>query len=109
VSAWLNLLFAIAVEVTGTLGLKSTEGFSRLVPTLGVLVAYGISFLFLARAVQGLEVGVVYAVWSAVGTSLVAAFGILVLGESVSLLKIGSLAVIIVGVVGLNLAGASHG
>lgn len=106
---WLALIAGIVFEVAGTLGLKATDGFTRLLPTLGVLVAYGVSFFFVARAVQGLEVGVVYAVWSAVGTSLVAAFGIVFLGESVSVLKIGSLALIVLGVVGLNLAGAAHG
>ena len=106
---WLALIAGIVFEVAGTLGLKSTDGFTRLLPTIGVLAAYGVSFFFVALAVQGLEVGVVYAVWSAVGTSIVAAFGVAFMGESVSALKVGSLALIIVGVVGLNLAGAAHG
>lgn len=108
-NAWLALIAGICFEVMATLGLKSTEGFSRLWPTVAVLVGYGISFLFVSRAVQGLEVGVVYAVWSAVGTSIVAAVGMVFLGESVNVLKIVSLVVIVLGVIGLNLAGASHG
>jgi small multidrug resistance pump len=106
--AWGWLLLAIGLEVSGTLGLKATEGFTRWLPTVGVLVAYGLSFLFLSRAVQGLEVGVVYAVWSAVGTSLVAAFGVAVLGESLSWWKVGSIALVVAGVVGLSLSSAGH-
>lgn len=101
---WLALSGAIGFEIVGTLSLRSTDGFRRLGPTLVVLTAYGLSFWLLSVALQGIEVGVAYAIWSAVGTTVIAGFGILVWGESVSTLKVVSLALVVAGVVGLNLA-----
>jgi small multidrug resistance pump len=101
---WLALLGAIAFEIIGTLSLKATDGFRRVGPTLVVLVGYGLSFWLLSVALRGIEVGVAYAIWSAVGTTVIAAFGILAWGESVTTLKVVSLGLVVAGVVGLNLA-----
>lgn len=106
---WLALSGAIAFEIVGTLSLRSTDGFRRLAPTLVVLAAYAVSFWLLSVALRGIEVGVAYAIWSAVGTTVIAAFGILAWGESVSTLKVVSLGLVVVGVVGLNLAAGSTG
>lgn len=101
----LYLAIAIASEVAGTIALRSTEGFTRLVPSLVVVAGYGLSFWMLALVLRDLPVGLTYAVWAAVGTALIAAIGILAFGEPAGALKLGSLALIILGVVGLNLAG----
>jgi small multidrug resistance pump len=67
-----------------------------------------VSFYLLSLTLKKMEVGVVYAIWSAVGTALIATIGILWFKEPISLLKIGSLALIILGVIGLNLSGVGH-
>lgn len=99
------LVLAILAEVAGTTSMKLSQGFSKLFPSLGVVVFYGLSFTFLSFALKRLEVGVVYAVWSGVGTILIATIGILWFKEPVTAIKIGSLLLIILGVVGLNLSG----
>ena len=100
------LAFAIASEVIATLALKSSEGFTRPLPAAIVVVGYGLSFWLLALVLKHFSVGTTYAIWSAVGTAAIALIGIAAYGEGVNLLKIASLAAIIVGVVGLNAAGA---
>jgi small multidrug resistance pump len=97
---------AIAVEITGTTLLRATEGFTRLWASLGVLVLYGAAIWLLARAVEELEVSIVYAVWSGVGTAAIAVIGMTVLGEPVGAVKILGIALVIAGVVILNLSGA---
>lgn len=107
--AWLWLAVAIALEVSGTLSLRATEGFTRLLPSVLVVLAYALSFVALSRSlVAGMEVGVAYAVWSGVGTAVVAAVGILAWGESAGTVKLASLALIVIGVIGLNVAGGAH-
>ncbi len=105
---WLILLFAILTEVGGTVALKFSEGFSRIIPTLLVFVLYGLSFWGLAVALKKIEVGVAYAVWSGVGTAVVALLGIWFLGEKATVLKMASLALIITGVIGLNITSPGH-
>ncbi|HLG74861.1 MAG TPA: multidrug efflux SMR transporter [Ktedonobacteraceae bacterium] len=71
----MNLIFltlAILAEVAGTTSLKLSQGFSKPLPSLGVVVFYGLSFIFISFTLKRLEVGVVYAVWSGVGTALIA-------------------------------------
>ncbi len=94
--------------MTGTTALKLSQGFSRLAPSLVVVVSYCLSFYLLSLTLKKMEVGVVYAIWSAVGTALIATIGILWFNEPISVLKIGSLALIILGVIGLNLSGVGH-
>ena len=74
-SAWPTLLAAIVAEVVGTSLLRPSERFTRLWPTLGVVVFYGLSFWFLAAAVRMMPVGVVYAIWSGLGVALIALVG----------------------------------
>src|SRR3954452_16363140 len=100
------LTLAITSEVIATLALKASEGFSRPLPAAIVVVGYGISFFLLALVLKHLSVGTTYAVWSAVGTAAIAVVGIVAYGEGANLLKIASLGLIILGVVGLNAAGA---
>jgi multidrug transporter EmrE-like cation transporter len=100
------LALAIVSEVAATLALRSTDGFTRPLPSAVVVVGYGISFWMLALVLRELSIGVTYAVWSAAGTALIAAIGMLALGEPATALKVASLGLIILGVVGLNLAGS---
>lgn len=100
------LILAILSEVAGTTSLKLSQGFSRLIPSLAVVLFYGLSFSFLSFALKRLEVGTVYAIWSGVGTALIATIGILWFKEPLTAIKIGSLALIILGVIGLNLHGS---
>jgi small multidrug resistance pump len=101
---WLWLFVAIALEVTATILMKYSDGFTRLYPTLGMLFFYGLSLAPLARVLKQLEVGAVYAIWSALGTAAVALIGMVLFHEPANGFKVFSLALIIAGVVGLNLS-----
>lgn len=102
---WLWLSLAIALEVTATILMKYSDGFTRLGPTVGMLVFYALSLAPLARVLKQLEVGAVYAIWSALGTAAVALIGMVLFHEPANGLKVFSIALIIVGVVCLNLSG----
>lgn len=104
----LLLSAAIVAEVVGTIALRASHGFSRPLPSLVVVLGYALSFWLLALVLRHLPVGYVYAVWSAVGTALIAVIGIFAFGEPSSLVKFASLGLIVAGVVGLNLAGGAH-
>ncbi len=103
--AYVCLLSAIAAEVFGTSLLKATEGFTRPWPTLGLAVSYLVAFGLLALAVRDIPVGVAYAVWSGLGTAAIVAIGAVFLGEPLSLAKVVGVALVIAGVVVLNLGG----
>ena len=100
------LALAIASEVIATLALKSSDGFSSPLPAAIVVVGYGISFCLLALVLKHFSVGTTYAIWSAVGTAAIALVGIAALRRDRNVLKVASLGLIILGVVGLNAAGA---
>jgi multidrug transporter EmrE-like cation transporter len=97
---------AIASEVIATVALKASDGFSRPVPAAIVVAGYALSFWLMALVLKHLSVGTTYAVWSAVGTAAIALIGVFAYGESASLLKVASLGLIVLGVVGLNAAGS---
>lgn len=107
-NAWVWLMIAILFEVAGTTALKVSAGLSKVVPSLLVLFFYIISFSSLAFSLKTFEVGLAYAIWSGLGTALIAIIGIYYFGESISWMKICSIALIIAGVVGLNLSGGVH-
>lgn len=98
---------AIIAEVLGTTALKFSDGFTRLWPSVATVVTYVISFVLLAQTLRTMAVGTAYAIWSAAGTALVAAIGILFLGESATLPRIIGLTLIIIGVVVLNVSEAT--
>jgi small multidrug resistance pump len=102
----LLLSAAITAEVIATVSLKASDGFSRPLPSAITVAGYLISFWLLALVLKELSVGTTYAIWSAVGTAAVALIGIAAYGESASVLKIASLGLIVLGVIGLNAAGA---
>ena len=99
------LTIAIVSEVAATVSLRLADGFTRPLPSAIVVVGYAVSFWMLALVLKQLPVGLTYAVWSAAGTALIAAIGIVAFGEPATAVKLASLALIIMGVVGLNLAG----
>ena len=106
---WVLLAGAILSEVTATILLRFSEGFTKLVPSLVVIAGYGTSFLLLSHVLKrGLAVGVAYGIWSAVGVSLVALIGAMFLGESLSWLQVTGLALIIAGVAAVQTGAGAH-
>jgi small multidrug resistance pump len=106
--SWLLLAFAILLEVSGTTSMKLSQGFTRALPSALMFVFYALSFTSLNFALKTIDVSVAYAIWSGVGTTLITLIGIWWFKEPVTLLKLVSIALIIVGVVGLNLGGQTH-
>ncbi len=104
-AAAMLLSVAIVIEVISTALLPRAEGFTNPAWSALVLGGYGLSIWLLAVVVRTLPVSVAYAVWSGVGTAIVAVIAYFFLGESMTVLKAASLALIVAGVVGLNLAG----
>jgi len=107
VLAWVYLSAAIATEVVGTVFLRSTDGFTKPLPSIVVIVTYVLSLWLTALALKGLEISLAYAVWAGVGTAAIAIIGMSAMGETVNALKLASIALVIGGVVGLNLSGAN--
>ena len=106
--SWVILFFAIVFEVAGTLTLKFTEGMTRPWPTVLMFAFYLASLFGLSIAVERIPVGTAYAVWSGVGTLMVAVLGILWFKEQVTVLRSVSMALIVVGVAGLYLTGSHN-
>lgn len=106
-TAFLLLLAAIATEVAATSSLPRTNGFRDPGWTVAVLAGYAVSIWLLALVVRTIPVSVTYAIWSGLGTAAVAVVGVLWLGERLDVVKAGAIAVIILGVVVLNLRPAS--
>jgi small multidrug resistance pump len=102
---WIYLIVAIVTEVIGTVCLKLSDGFTKLVPILLMIACYVFSLGLLALVLKKMSVSVAYAIWSAVGTALIAAIGIVWFKEPATALKLASLALVIVGVIGLNMTG----
>jgi small multidrug resistance pump len=105
--AYLFLLCAIFAEVVATSLLKSTEGFSRPLPTVACLVGYSVAFALLAVSIsRGMQTDVAYALWSAIGTAAIVLIAVLFLGSTLSIAKVVGIGLIIAGVLTLNLGGA---
>jgi small multidrug resistance pump len=100
-----QLAGAIAFEIVATTALRASDGLNRLWPSVVALVCYPLSFYQLSLALRHIPVGVAYAVWSAVGTAVIAVIGAVAYGEAMNPIKIASLVLIVVGVVGLQLGG----
>jgi small multidrug resistance pump len=88
--------------------MKLSEGFTKLVPSILLFAFYALSLGMLTLALKRIDVSVAYAVWSGVGTALIATIGVLWFREPATALKLISLALIVIGVVGLNLSGGAH-
>lgn len=101
--SWIYLLVAIVAEMIGTSGLKASEGFSKLWPSLLTIVAYGTSFFFLSLTLRAIPVGVAYAVWGGVGIVLITLVGWLYFGQRLDAFAILGVFLIVSGVMVLNL------
>lgn len=101
--AWVYLLLAGVFEIGFAIGLKYTEGFTRLWPSVGTVVAAGISLWLLTQALRTIPVGTAYAIWTGIGAVGVATLGMVLFSESTSPARLGCIALIVAGVVGLKL------
>ncbi|MFI6692278.1 DMT family transporter [Streptomyces sp. NPDC050433] len=100
------LAVAIMAEVAATTAMKYSEGFTRLWPSVGAVAGYVLAFAMLAQTLKTLSVGTAYAIWAGVGTAAVAAIGMVFLSEAATPAKLAGMALVIGGVVLLNLGGA---
>ena len=100
---WLILLAGIIFEVLGTIMMKYAEGFTKLIPSIFVFVFYGISLAALVFVLEKMEVSIAYGIWASAGTALIAIIGIFFFQESVSITKIISISLIILGILGLEI------
>ncbi|MEQ8660129.1 MAG: SMR family transporter [Gammaproteobacteria bacterium] len=105
-TAWAWVGGAIGAEIAAALLLRASDGFRRVVPTLCALGAFSAAFYLVSRALLALPVSSVYPVWAGGGTAGVAVLGIMALGERVHPLKTTGVALVVAGIVTLNLAGA---
>jgi small multidrug resistance pump len=106
--SWLYLVIAIILEVSGTTSMKLSQGFTKVLPSVLTFLFYGLSLGALTLALKKIDVSLAYAVWSGLGTALIASVGVLWLKEPLDTLKVVSLMLIILGVIGLNLSGGTH-
>lgn len=100
--AWMYLVIAGLLEICWAIGLKYTEGFTRLWPSVFTLTTLAASMVFLAKASQSLPIGTAYAVWVGIGACGAAILGIVLFHESASALRIVFLGLLIVSIVGLK-------
>lgn len=105
--AWFVLLIAAAFEIVGAVGLKYTDGFTRVWPAVGALTSMTLGVILLAVAMKQLPVGTAYAVWTGIGVVGTAVLGVILFGEPATATRITCLGLIVCGIVGLRLLGAS--
>ncbi|MEN8219263.1 MAG: multidrug efflux SMR transporter [Pseudomonadota bacterium] len=103
--SWILLVVAIVLEVSGTICMKLSDGFTKMGPVMAMLTFYAFGLSLLAMALKTIDVSVAYAVWSGLGTALIAIIGVMWFKEPATLVKMFSIILIVLGVVGLNLGG----
>ncbi|MDR3447233.1 MULTISPECIES: DMT family transporter [Dyella] len=101
--AWLLLGTAILAEVIATSALKASDGFSRWLPSIAVVIGYGIAFYCLSLTLRHIPIGIAYAVWSGVGTALIALIGVVAYQQKLDLPAMLGIGLIVAGVLVLNL------
>ena len=101
--AWFYLLIAGLFEVAWAIGLKYTDGFTRLFPSIWTVASMAVSFLFLSLALKTLPVGTAYAVWTGIGAVGVAILAIVLFAEPANALRLACIGLIVGGIVGLKL------
>jgi small multidrug resistance pump len=106
--SWVFLVLAIVFEVMGTTSMKLSQGFTQLFPSVLMFLSYGLSLSALTMALKTIDVSVAYAVWSGLGTALITSVGVLWMREPLTALKVVSIVLIIIGVIGLNSDGNVH-
>ncbi|HEY0353885.1 MAG TPA: quaternary ammonium compound efflux SMR transporter SugE [Enterovirga sp.] len=102
--SWFLLVAAGLFEIAWAIGLKYTEGFSRLVPSILTLAAMALSVALLGMALKTLPIGTAYAVWTGIGAVGTALLGLILFGESTEPLRLASIGLIVAGIIGLKLA-----
>ena len=105
--SWLALFIAGLFEVGWAVGLKYTEWFTRLWPSVWTIAAMAISFFFLSYSLKTLPIGTAYAVWTGIGAVGTVIFGILILNESANIWRLLSILLIIIGILGLKLVSSN--
>jgi small multidrug resistance pump len=103
---WLALAGAIALEIAGTTSMKLSHGFTRTLPSVLLFVFYALSFALMTIAVKRIDMSVSYAIWSGVGTAVIALIGVFAFRETLTAVQIASIVLIILGVVGLRIGAA---
>lgn len=106
---YLYLMAAVLAETIGTTALQASQQFSRLIPSLIVVVAYGTSFFLMSLTLRYMPVGIVYAIWSGLGIVLIALIGFLVFGQRIDLPAMFGMGLIIAGILVIHLFSASSG
>jgi len=106
---WLYLGLAILLEVIGTTSMKISDGMSKLAPSIIMFVCYGASFSMLALALKRIDVSIAYAIWSGLGIVVITIIGFLYFNEQLNTTKLVAIALILVGVVLLNLSDRAVG
>ena len=101
------LALAVGSEIVATTSLKVSDGFSKLAPSVAVVAGYAISFWAMSISLRSIPLGVVYAIWSGVGTAAIVLIGYLLFREVLDAVKLGAIGLIVIGVVLLNGAGAA--
>lgn len=104
--AWIYLVLAGLFEIVWAIGLKYTDGFTRLWPSVGTVAAMAVSIALLAAAVRSLPIGTAYAIWTGIGAVGAVALGIGLFGEPATLPRLACVALIVVGIIGLKLTSA---
>jgi len=104
INAWFYLIGAIVSEVIGTIAMKMSEGFTKIIPSIGMVIFYILSLTMLTFALKKFDVSIAYAIWSGVGTALITIIGFYFFKEEITLLKVISIGFIILGVIGLHLS-----
>ncbi len=102
---WIYLTLAILSEVFGTTSMKYSEGFTKVIPSILVIFFYVTSLIFFNFALKKIDVGVAYAIWSGVGTALLVGVGHFLFDEPLNWIKVCSIVLIVLGVIGLHLGG----
>ena len=102
--AWIQLLLAGLFEIGFAMGLKYTEGFTRLWPSVGTVVSAAISLWLLTQALRAIPIGTAYAVWTGIGAVGVAVLGVVLFADSASPARLACIGLIVAGVAGLKLA-----
>lgn len=107
--SYLYLVLAIVGEIIGSSLLKASEGFSKLFPTIGVIIAFVVSFFFLSLSLKTIPLNTAYALWSGLGLVLTTIISVLIWKEKLNMASIAGITLILAGVVILNLFGPGHG
>ena len=104
--SWSSLIAAILFEVAGTTSMKLSQGFSKTLPSVLIFLFYGCAVAGLTFSLNRIDISVAYAVWSGLGTALIAVIGMIWFREPVTAARLFSIGMIIIGIIGLNLGSA---